>query len=113
MTALLSSEEWKAPFVSAESAPACLEESKGTLVRGSFSVGSGLKEAYAFTTALGLYHFYLNGEKVGEDEMTPGWTSYRRHLLYQTYDVTRRQHRRRHGGGGMVQRRHGSHEIPQ
>ena len=89
VTALLSSEEWKAPFVSAESAPACREESKGTLVRGSFSVGSGLKEAYAFTTALGLYHFYLNGEKVGEDEMTPGWTSYRRHLLYQTYDVTR------------------------
>ena len=89
VTALLSSEEWKAPFVSAESAPVCREESKGTLVRGSFSVGSGLKEAYAFTTALGLYHFYLNGEKVGEDEMTPGWTSYRRHLLYQTYDVTR------------------------
>ena len=43
VTALLSGEEWKAPFVSAESAPACLEESKGTLVRGSFSVGSGLK----------------------------------------------------------------------
>ena len=45
VTALLSSEEWKAPFVSAESAPDCREESKGTLVRGSFSVGSGLKEA--------------------------------------------------------------------
>lgn len=88
VTALFNSEAWKAPFVSAESAPSCREESKGTLVRGSFHVSEGLKEAYAFTTALGLYHFYLNGQKVGDDEMTPGWTSYRRHLLYQTYDVT-------------------------
>ena len=88
VTALLDNREWKAPFVSAESAPACREESRGTLVRGDFSVGKGLTEAYAFTTALGLYQFYLNGSKVGTDEMTPGWTSYRRHLLYQTYDVT-------------------------
>lgn len=88
VTALLDNKEWKAPFVSAEEFPVCREESKGTLVRGTFCVGRGLKEAYAFTTALGLYNFYLNGKKVGEDEMTPGWTSYRRHLLYQTYDVT-------------------------
>ena len=54
---------------------------------GNFARLKEVKEAYAFTTALGLYQFYLNGRKVGEDEMTPGWTSYRRHLLYQTYDV--------------------------
>jgi alpha-L-rhamnosidase len=30
----------------------------------------------------------LNGEKVGNDELTPGWTSYHHHLLYQTYDLT-------------------------
>ena len=46
-----------------------------------------VREAIAFATGLGLYQFFLNGEKVGEDEMTPGWTSYRKHLLYQTYDV--------------------------
>lgn len=88
VTALLGSRNWKAPFVSAETEEFYKEESRGTLVRGGFSVRGKVKEAYAFTTALGLYHFYLNGKKVGDDEMTPGWTSYRRHLLYQTYDVT-------------------------
>lgn len=53
-----------------------------------FTVKKPVKEAYAMTTGLGLYNFFLNGEKVGKDEMTPGWTSYRRHLLYQTYEIT-------------------------
>ena len=89
VTALLKKEEWQAPFVSAENKDSDKECSKGTYVRGMFSVRKKVKAAYAFTTALGLYNFYLNGQKVGEDEMTPGWTSYRKHLLYQTYDITR------------------------
>ena len=32
--------------------------------------------------------FYLNGAKVGEDQLAPGWTSYRKRLLYQTYDIS-------------------------
>ncbi|MDO4305328.1 MAG: family 78 glycoside hydrolase catalytic domain [Eubacteriales bacterium] len=84
----LMEEPWKAPFVSGETDDSYKEVSKGTYVRGLFEVKKEIKEAYAYTTALGLYQFYLNGKKVGEDEMTPGWTSYRRHLLYQTYDVT-------------------------
>lgn len=88
VTALLTAEEWRAPFVSAETGERYRECSKGTYVRGSFAVRKAVKAAYAFTTALGLYNFYLNGAKVGDDEMTPGWTSYRKHLLYQTYDVT-------------------------
>jgi alpha-L-rhamnosidase len=89
VTALLKKEEWRAPFVSAESSESDRECSKGTYVRGAFTVRKKVKATYAFATALGLYNFYLNGEKVGDDEMTPGWTSYRRHLMYQTYDITR------------------------
>jgi alpha-L-rhamnosidase len=89
VTALLTKKEWQAPFVSAENKDSDRECSKGTYVRGTFSVRKKVKSAYAFTTALGLYNFYLNGEKVGDDEMTPGWTSYRKHLMYQTYDITR------------------------
>lgn len=86
VTALIHG-EWCAPFVSAETDDSYKEESKGTYVRGTFTVKKEIEEAYAYTTALGLYHFYLNDEKAGDDEMTPGWTSYRRHLLYQTYDI--------------------------
>ncbi len=87
ITALVK-EDWTAPFVSAETEDFYKERSKGTYVRGQVMVKKPLKEAYAVTTALGLYNFFLNGKKVGEDEMTPGWTSYQRHLLYQTYEVT-------------------------
>ncbi len=84
----LVDEEWTAPFVSAETGESYKQNSKGTYVRGSFKIKKPVKEAFALTTGLGLYNFFLNGEKVGDDEMTPGWTSYQRHLLYQTYDVT-------------------------
>ena len=88
VTALVNENEWKAPFVSAENEDSYKECSKGTYVRGLVRIEKPVKEAFACTTALGLYNFFLNGKKVGKDEMTPGWTSYRRHLLYQTYDVT-------------------------
>lgn len=84
----LVDEEWTAPFVSAETEDSYKENSKGTYVRGTFEIKKPVKEAFAMTTGLGLYNFFLNGEKAGDDEMTPGWTSYQRHLLYQTYDVT-------------------------
>lgn len=62
----------------------CRKSSAGTMVRAAFTVKPGLRAAYACTTALGLYNVYLNGQKVSTDEMTPGWTSYNRRLLYQT-----------------------------
>ena len=88
ITALVEPDRWRAPFISAETEERDKEISKGTYVRGGFVLKKAVKEAIVLTTGLGLYQFFLNGKKVGEDEMTPGWTSYRRHLLYQTYDVT-------------------------
>ncbi len=88
VSALLSNTEWRVSFISAETKEDA-GSSKGTYVRKEFTVKDNVKEAYAFTTALGLYQFYLNGKKVGTDEMSPGWTSYKKRLLYQTYEVTK------------------------
>lgn len=101
VTALLSEEEWKAEFVSAETKENA-GESKGTYVRSSFRVKGNVKAAYAFTTALGLYKFYINGTKVGTDELTPGWTSYLKHLTYQTYDITTMLKEGENGVGAML-----------
>lgn len=87
VTGLMSNDEWKASFITAEEEKDA-DNSKGTYVRKSFTLKGKVKEAYACTTALGLYNFYINGKKVGTDELTPGWTSYLKHLCYQTYDVT-------------------------
>lgn len=103
ITALLDpAAEWKAEFVSAESPETCRKSSAGTMVRAAFTVKPGLRAAYACTTALGLYNVYLNGQKVSTDEMTPGWTSYNRRLLYQTYEVTAMLHPGLNMAGGML-----------
>ena len=39
-------------------------------------------------TAFGVYNFYINGEKVGNAIMAPGWTYYTKWAQYQTYDIT-------------------------
>lgn len=35
-----------------------------------------------------MYTLHLNGQRVGDHELAPGWTDYRDRILYQTYDVT-------------------------
>ncbi len=86
VTGLLKN-EWQGDFISAET-KADKSNSKGTYLRKTFEVKEGVREAYICSTALGLYHLYLNNEQIGNDEMAPGWTSYHHHLCYQTYDVT-------------------------
>ncbi len=84
---ILHQEEWRARFITAES-PEDKDTSGSTYLRKEIVLSDAVAEAYVCTTALGLYHVYINGEKVGRDEMTPGWTSYKNHLCYQTYEVT-------------------------
>ncbi|MFI1398759.1 alpha-L-rhamnosidase [Streptomyces sp. NPDC020681] len=45
--------------------------------------------ARLYSTALGLYEAHLNGKRVSEDRLAPGWTDYHKRVQYQTYDVTR------------------------
>ncbi|KAH7007857.1 bacterial alpha-L-rhamnosidase-domain-containing protein [Microdochium trichocladiopsis] len=40
-----------------------------------------------YITALGLYEVYINGQRVGDEYMAPGWTSYKHRLAYQVHDV--------------------------
>jgi len=62
--------------------------SKGKLLRRPFEVGGEVKRAVAYVTALGLYELWINGARVGDALLAPGWTEYRKRLLYQTWDVT-------------------------
>lgn len=87
ITGLQSADEWTAEFVSAETS-ADKDNSKGTYVRKTFDIKGKVKSAYVLSTALGLYQMFINSKRVGTDEFAPGWTSYNKRLLYQTYDVT-------------------------
>ncbi|MFF7654765.1 alpha-L-rhamnosidase [Streptomyces sp. NPDC007983] len=65
------------------------QQSPAQLRRTFTLAGKPVARARLYATALGLYEAHLNGVRVGHDQLTPGWTDYRRRVQYQTYDVTR------------------------
>ena len=79
--------QWRGRFISAEP-ESDKGQSYGTLLRKEFPVVKPLKEAWLISTAHGLYHAFINGRRVSQNELSPGWTSYNKRLLYQTYEVT-------------------------
>ena len=86
-TGILSAGEWKASWitmnedVSEESLPV-------QYYRNEFSCSKEIESARVYVTSLGIYQLFLNGEKVGDQLFTPGFTSYKKRVQYQTYDVT-------------------------
>ncbi|WP_314220444.1 family 78 glycoside hydrolase catalytic domain [Streptomyces zaehneri] len=58
------------------------------LLRTAFTAGSPVRRARLYATAQGLYEVFLNGERVGDAELTPGFTQYDVRLQVQAYDVT-------------------------
>ena len=59
-----------------------------SLMRREFEVTKAVKRARVYATALGSYRLMLNGKRVGDDNLTPDFTDYRKHIEYQTWDVT-------------------------
>ena len=57
-------------------------------LRRAFTVDGPVASARLHVTALGLYEARLNGQRVGDAFLAPGWTDYAQRVLYQTYDVT-------------------------
>ena len=57
-------------------------------LRSRFTVPDGVFKAKIFASAKGVYRNYLNGNRIGTDELTPGWTSYQNRIDFQGYDVT-------------------------
>ena len=45
-------------------------------------------KARVYVTSHGYYELHMNGKKVGDQVLTPGWTDYSKRLQYQVYDVT-------------------------
>lgn len=47
-----------------------------------------VERARLYITAHGLYEAEINGTRVGDETLAPGWTVYQHRLRYRTYDVT-------------------------
>ena len=59
------------------------------LFRRDFNADKDVESARLYITALGSYRVSLNGQAPDRDLLTPDFTDYRKHLAYQSYDVTR------------------------
>ncbi|QOI99399.1 MAG: family 78 glycoside hydrolase catalytic domain [Phycisphaeraceae bacterium] len=59
-------------------------------LRRAFTVRGPVRSARLYASALGVYEPYLNGERVGDHHLAPGWTDYRVRVRSQVYDVTDR-----------------------
>ena len=84
---LLKADEWAAKWIQ----PGYIENDKlrsSPLLRKAFTSKKKIQSATAYITAHGLYEAYINGKRVGDAYLTPGWTAYNKRLQYQAFDVT-------------------------
>lgn len=91
-TGLIDPQRWKAKWIGLDNDALVSELDSSAkpspFLRREFSIARSIRRARLYATALGVYELQLNGNRVGSDLLTPGWTDYHVRLQYQTHDVT-------------------------
>ncbi|ACL38434.1 alpha-L-rhamnosidase [Pseudarthrobacter chlorophenolicus A6] len=77
--------QWISPGEEAVSPPG---ERPGYALTRTFTLPAAPDKARAYATAHGIYELFINGQRVGDQQLTPGSTSYNTTLQVQAYDVT-------------------------
>ncbi len=85
---LLDPSDWQAEWITPDWDEDTSQSQPQPALRRAFRLDGEVKAARVYVTSLGLYELHLNGRKVGDGVLTPGWTAYDKRLQYQTYDVT-------------------------
>lgn len=90
--ALFNANDWKADFITA---PKRTDEKhpdengiRPLRFRKTFKLAGSLKGARLYITALGIYEAYLNGKRIGDECLAPGWTAYQSRVQYQVFDIS-------------------------
>ena len=87
---LLDAGDWKAKWITPNLAEDEAKSNPAPVMRRDFSLNAKKKvqSARLYASAMGLYEMELNGKRVGDEYLTPGWTAYDFRFQYETYDVT-------------------------
>ena len=85
---VLEASSWSASWITMKNEKQADGSLPAHYYRNEFSTSKKIASARAYVTSLGIYEMYINGQKVGDQLFTPGWTSYKNRIQYQTYDVT-------------------------
>ncbi|MEO7991694.1 MAG: family 78 glycoside hydrolase catalytic domain [Chryseolinea sp.] len=91
--AMLRSSDWKASWIGDGSKQFERDEDfykddRMPLFRKSFTAKKKIQSARLYIAGLGYYEAYLNGKKIGDQFLDPGWTTYKKEVLYTVHDVT-------------------------
>lgn len=84
-TGKLSAADWKAQWITDGNDK---EFEPAPMLRKEFKLKSVPKDARMYVSAAGYYVVYVNGKRVGDSYMDPGYTHYDKRNLYATYNVT-------------------------
>jgi alpha-L-rhamnosidase len=92
-TAMLKDTDWQATWISDGSAPPARDEDAYNsdpmpLFRKEFKASKKIEAARLYISGMGYYEAYLNGKKVGNNMLDPGWTTYKKQVLYVVHDIT-------------------------
>ena len=92
--AMMNESDWKAHWISDGSVPFVNDadfynDDPAPLFRHTFTIPRKIARARLYITGLGYYEPHVNGEKIGDQMLDPGWTTYSKQVLYATYDVTK------------------------
>jgi len=84
---LLDRSDWQAQVVTCEQQP--FDKAKRPFrLLSAFHVPDNAQRARLYVTALGAYEIYVNGKRVGDEVLAPGWTQYNTQLVYRTHDIS-------------------------
>ncbi|NQU87102.1 MAG: family 78 glycoside hydrolase catalytic domain, partial [Mariniphaga sp.] len=82
---LLKESDWKAKWIARDT----INRGRSVYMRKDIELlNKSVEKARVFVTGLGNYVLFINGKRVGNDLLTPGWTHYPKRLEYQVYDVS-------------------------
>jgi len=84
-TGKLSASDWSASWITDSRDK---EFEPAPLFRKTFTADKEIKSARAYVAAAGYYELFINGERVGENYLDPGYTHFDKRILYVTHDVT-------------------------
>lgn len=84
-TGLMKNMDWQADWIGDGS---IAKPPRSIALRKEFNINKPVAHAKVYVSGLGNYVLFLNGQKVGNDKLTPGWTHYPHKIQYQSYDVS-------------------------
>ncbi len=82
---LLSPQDWQGQWIARTTD---INSKPAPMLRHTFALDGKIKQARAYICGLGYYELHLNGRKIGDHLLDPGYTRYDKRDLYVTYDVT-------------------------